>query len=112
MFMDNTFHNNALDEEPFIDLGLGAVTGINSDNGKFKTPTLRNIEFSAPYMHDGRFSSLEEVIEHYSSGLKYSSTVDPLMKKIDQGGLQLTEQEKQDLIAYLKSLSDLDFVQK
>ena len=111
MFMDNTFHNNALDEEPFIDLGLGAVTGINSDNGKFKTPTLRNIEFSAPYMHDGRFSSLEEVIEHYSSGLKYSSTVDPLMKKIDQGGLQLTEQEKQDLIAYLKSLSDLDFIQ-
>jgi len=63
MFMDNSFHNNGLDNEPFTDQGLGRVTGNASDNGKFKTPSLRNIEFSAPYMHDGRFSSLDEVIK-------------------------------------------------
>ena len=111
MFMDNDFHNNGLDEEPFTDLGLGEVTNIASNNGKFKTPTLRNIEFSAPYMHDGRFATLEDVIEHYNSGGKYSSTVDPLMKKLGVG-LQLTNQEKQDLIAFLKTLSDSDFIQK
>ena len=111
MFMDNSFHNNGIDTEPFLDLGLAKVTGNPSDNGKFKTPTLRNIEFSAPYMHDGRFSNLEEVIEHYNSGGNQSSTVDPLMKKINIG-LQLTNQEKEDLIAFLKTLSDEDFVNK
>ena len=109
MFIDNLFHNNGLDAEPFTDLGLAKVTGIDSDNGKFKTPTLRNIEFSAPYMHDGRFSTLEQVVEHYNSGGKYSTTVDPLMKKLGVG-LQLTEQEKQDLIAFLKTLSDTEFL--
>jgi cytochrome c peroxidase len=109
MFMDNSFHNNGLDTEPFLDLGLAKITGNPSDNGKFKTPTLRNIEFSAPYMHDGRFSSLEEVIEHYNSGGNYSSTVDPLMKKIGVG-LQLSNEEKQNLIAFLKTLTDTDFI--
>jgi len=107
--MDNSFHNNGLDSEPFLDNGLGEVTGLASDYGKFKTPTLRNIEFSAPYMHDGRFATLEEVVEHYNSGGKYSSTVDPLMKKLGVG-LQLTNQQKQDLIAFLKALSDTDFI--
>ncbi|MDC0204904.1 c-type cytochrome [Flavobacteriales bacterium] len=111
MFMDNEFHNNGLDVEPFSDLGLGKVTNLLSDNGKFKVPTLRNIEFSAPYMHDGRFSSLEEVIEHYNTGGKYSSTIDPLMKKLGVG-LQLSNQQKQDLIAFLKTLSDPEFIDK
>ncbi len=109
MFMDNLFHNNGLDSEPFLDMGLAIVTGLNSDNGKFKTPTLRNIEFSAPYMHDGRFASLEEVVDHYNSGGNFSSTVDPLMKKLGVG-LELTNQEKQDLIAFLKTLSDSEFI--
>ena len=111
MFMDNSFHNNGLDTEPFLDLGLSKISGKASDDGKFKTPTLRNIEFSAPYMHDGRFSSLEEVVEHYDAGGNYSSTVDPLMKKLGVG-LQLTNQEKQDLIAFLKTLSDNNFISK
>ena len=110
MFMDNLFHNNGLDPEPFTDLGLGKITNNASDNAKFKTPTLRNIEFSAPYMHDGRFSTLEEVVEHYNSGGEYSLTVDPLMKKLGVG-LQLTNQEKQDLVAFLKTLSDSDFLE-
>jgi len=109
MFMDNSFHNNGLDTEPFLDLGLAEVSKEASDNGKFKTPTLRNIEFTAPYMHDGRFASLEEVIEYYNSGGNYSSTIDPLMKKLGIG-LQLTNQEKQDLIAFLKTLSDNNFI--
>ena len=109
MFMDNLFHNNGLDPEPFTDLGLGKITNNASDNAKFKTPTLRNIEFSSPYMHDGRFSTLEEVVEHYNSGGEYSITVDPLMKKLGVG-LQLTNQEKQDLVAFLKTLTDSDFI--
>lgn len=110
MFMTNEFRNNALDVEPFSDLGLGAITLNVLDNGKFKIPTLRNIEFTSPYMHDGRFETLEEVIDHYSDNLRESTTVDPLMKKISQGGLQLTNQEKQDLIAFLKTLSEPNFV--
>lgn len=106
---DNLFHNNGLDAT-FSDLGLGAITGSESDNGKFKTPTLRNLLFTAPYMHDGRFNSLEEVVEHYSTGLKNSPTIDPLMKKIDQGGVQLSSQDKSDLIMFMKSLTDSSFI--
>jgi len=109
LFMDNQFHNNGLDIEPFLDLGRAKVTANASDNGKFKTPTLRNIEMSSPYMHDGRFTTLEEVVEHYDSGGKYSTTVDPLMKKLGIG-LQLTNQEKIDLVAYLKTLTDHEFI--
>lgn len=111
LFMDNDFHNNGLDTEPFLDIGLSKITGNANDNGKFKTPTLRNIEFSAPYMHDGRFTTLEDVIEHYNSGGKYSTTIDPLMKKLGIG-LQLTNQDKEDLIAFLKTLSDEAFINK
>ena len=109
MFMDNDFHNNGLDANNFADLGRANITNNADDIAKFKTPTLRNIEFSAPYMHDGRFSTLEEVIEHYNSGGNYSPTVDPLMKKIGVG-LQLTNAEKQDLINFLKALSDYNFL--
>ena len=117
-FMDNSFHNNALDEN-FTDLGLYEVTGNELDKGLFKTPTLRNVEFSAPYMHDGRFNTLEEVIDHYNSGGVYSPTVDPLMKYVNanpygipgQTGLLLTQQEKNNLKAFLLTLSDENFIQ-
>ena len=109
MFMDNLFHNNGLDSDNFTDLGLFNITDNPMDIAKFKTPTLRNVEFTAPYMHDGRFSTLEEVIEHYNSGGNYSATVDPLMKKIGVG-LQLTNSEKQDLLNFLKALSDYDYL--
>ncbi|TDQ22012.1 cytochrome-c peroxidase [Tenacibaculum caenipelagi] len=109
LWTDNKFHNNGLDAT-FADLGLGAVTGDPNDNGKFKTPSLRNLKFTAPYMHDGRFTTLEEVINHYSEGLKSSPTIDPLMKKVNQGGVQLSSKDKADLKAFLLSLSDNDFV--
>lgn len=110
LWTDNIFHNNGLDAT-FEDLGLGLVTGDPADNGKFKTPSLRNLEFTAPYMHDGRFETLDQVIDFYSEGLQNSPTIDPLMKKVAQGGVQLSDQEKADLKAFLLSLSDPDFAE-
>lgn len=109
LWTDNGFHNNGLDTN-FDDLGLGAVTGDPNDNGKFRSPSIRNLIFTAPYMHDGRFATLEEVINHYSEGLQFSSTIDPLMKKVNQGGVQLTPQEKEDLKAFLLTLTDTEFI--
>lgn len=109
LWTDNIFHNNGLDAT-FTDLGLGAVTGDPADNGKFKSPSLRNLAFTAPYMHDGRFATLDEVINHYSEGLKPSTTIDPLMKKVASGGVDLSSQDKADLKAFLLSLSDYDFI--
>jgi len=108
LWTDNIFHNNGLDTT-FEDIGLGIVTGDPLDNGKFKSPSLRNLAYTAPYMHDGRFETLEEVINHYSEGLVYSETIDPLMKNIAQGGAQLTEQDKIELKAFLLSLSEPGF---
>ncbi len=109
LWTDNIFHNNGLDAS-FTDLGLGEVTGDPADNGKFKSPSLRNLAFTAPYMHDGRFFTLDEVINQYSEGLQNSATIDPLMKKVNEGGVQLTPQDKADLKAFLLSLSDPSFI--
>ncbi len=104
LFLANSFKNNGLDAT-FTDLGLGGFTGRSQDNGKFKTTTLRNIELTAPYMHDGRFQTLREVIDFYNSGVQLSPTLDPAMHSI-KDGLNLTEQEKNDLEAFLKTLTD------
>lgn len=109
LMSSNDFHNNGLDAT-FTDLGLGEVTQNSKDNGRFKAPTLRNIEFTAPYMHDGRFATLEEVMIQYSFGVQTSSTIDPLMKKAHKGGIELNPQERADVIAFLKTLSDSTFV--
>ena len=109
-FMTNhDFHNNGLDSEPFADNGLGDFTGEQLDNGKFKTPTLRNIALTAPYMHDGRFATLEEVVEHYNSGGVESSTIDPLMKHVGEG-LGLTSQDKSDLVNFMLTFTDTAFI--
>jgi len=109
LWTDNLFHNNGLDET-FTDNGLGSVTGNLNDNGKFKTPTLRNLKYTAPYMHDGRFTTLDEVVNHYSFGLQNSSTIDPLMKNVANGGVALSPAEKVVLIKFLESLSDESYV--
>jgi cytochrome c peroxidase len=103
------FSNNGLDQS-FTDLGRGEVTKNPSDNGKFKVPSLRNIAFTAPYMHDGRFQTLEEVIEHYSSGIKISSTISPLIEFANQGGVQLDAFEKGLIKKFLLTLSDEEFI--
>ncbi|MCB0429571.1 MAG: cytochrome-c peroxidase [Flavobacteriales bacterium] len=106
---DQQFHNNGLDSV-FTDRGLMEVTGNATDLGRFKTPTLRNIAYTAPYMHDGRFATLEEVVDFYSEHVVPSATIDPLMKKVNQGGLHLTALEKEYLIAFLNSFSDPYFL--
>lgn len=108
MFTDNTPRNNGLDLNP--DPGYMNVTGNPSDLGRFKTPTLRNIELTAPYMHDGRFATLEEVVDFYSSNVHNTATVDPLMVYAYKGGVQLTEADKEALVAFLKTLTDTTFL--
>jgi cytochrome c peroxidase len=107
VFTDNLFHNVGIDSV-LIDRGLGELTGEVRDMGLFKTPSLRNVEFTAPYMHDGRFETLTEVVEHYNSGGFLTPTVDPLIR-VGQG-LGLTDEEVQGLVAFLKALSDPDFL--
>lgn len=106
-FENDQFMNNGLDEEADIDdIGYEMVTGLASDRGKMKVTSLRNIEVTAPYMHDGRFQTLEEVVEHYNSGIKSSSTLDVTLANTQQTGLMLTAQDKADLVAFLKTLTD------
>lgn len=109
MQLQNEFHNNALDAT-FLDLGRGMVTGNPNDYGKFKVPSLRNVALSAPYMHDGRFNTLDEVINHYSTGLNNSATVSPFMLNINDGGIQIPPTEKAALKAFLETLTDWEFI--
>ena len=80
------------------------------DRGAYKATTLRNIELTGPYMHDGRFNTLEEVVDFYAHGLLWSPYIDPLMHHIANGGTQLTANEKADLIAFIKTLRDEEFL--
>ena len=103
LFSDHQFHNNGLLSD---DLGLATITGLDSDAGKFSTPSLRNIALTAPYMHDGRFATLEEVIEHYSNGISRSPTLDPNLAKHPDRGLNLTKDDKAALTAFLRTLTE------
>ena len=106
---DPVFRNNGLDVN-LTDLGLGEITNIASDNGKFKVTSLRNIAESGPYMHDGRFTTLEEVVEHYNSGVEGNSpNLDSEMEHF-VGGVNLTAAQKNDLVAFLKTFSDVSFL--
>lgn len=107
-FSNNEFMNNGLDEV-FTDLGLGEFTKKPFDNGKFKVPSLRNVELTYPYMHDGRFNTLEEVLNHYNKNVKNSNTLDPNMHSF-VGGLNLSEQNISDLVDFLKTLTDTEFL--
>lgn len=112
-FTNDAFMNNGLDEENgFTDQGRFAVTDNPADMARFKVPSLRNIALTPPYMHDGRFSTLEQVLDHYDTGVKSSSTTDELLfRNIEPDGLQLTVQEKSDIIAFLKTLTDERFLE-
>ena len=106
-FGSHEFMNNGLDKT-FNDFGRFDFTEKENDKGKFKVPSLRNIAFTAPYMHDGRFATLEDVINFYANDVQPNSpNLDPLMKhKNTEFKLSLTEQDKQNLISYLMTLSD------
>lgn len=111
LLTDNTFHNNGLDDQYVgFNKGRNLVTGEDKDLGKFLTPTLRNIALTAPYMHDGRFATLEEVIEFYNSGVKPSPYVDPILNKRENiRALNLTEREKRCLLLFLQTFTDESF---
>ena len=100
-------NNNGL-EFPFVDRGLGGVTGVPQDDGKFKTPSLRNIELTPPYMHDGRFTNLEQVVEFYNSGVVDNPNLSPPLRTPGGGvlSLNLTSAQKAALVAFLKTLTD------
>jgi cytochrome c peroxidase len=107
-----TIFNNGL-EFPLVDRGVGAITGQPQDEGLFKVPSLRNIELTAPYMHDGRFATLEEVVEFYNSGVVLNPNLPPQLRNPPGPGqppgprrLNLTTAQKAALVAFLKTLTD------
>ncbi len=108
------FSNNGLDAvtnpDDYKDKGRGAITGKITDNGKFIVPSLRNVAFTAPYMHDGRFKTLEEVINFYSEGVQKNVNIDSKMGYAHQGGVKLTSEEKRKIVAFLLTLSDSSFI--
>ena len=104
---NDEYMNNGLDTDAdMVDIGREDVTGLPEDRAKFKVPSLRNIEVTAPYMHDGRFTTLEEVVNHYNEGINESSSIDPAILTTKQTGLMLTDEDKVDLINFLKTLTD------
>ncbi len=108
LFTNNQFKNNGIDSE-FSDRGRQAASGRSADIGKFKVPSLRNVELTGPYMHDGRFATLEEVIDHYAEGVKQSDTLDPNISKHPDGALALSCEDRKALVAFLKTLTDMKY---
>ena len=109
------FSNNGLDstnnQGDFLDNGLALVTHQKKDKGRFKTPSLRNIFFTAPYMHDGRFKTIAEVLNFYSEKITYNPFIDNKIANPHQGGQRLTTQEKEKIIDFLKTMTDWSFQQ-
>jgi cytochrome c peroxidase len=104
LFTDFSFRSNGLAVNPFInDTGRAHITGEAQDRFKFKTPSLRNIAKTAPYMHDGRFNTLQECLDHYANVKPNLVNLDPLLQN---SGLPLSTQDKQDIIAFLNTLTD------
>ena len=110
LFTANSYHNNGLDSVGndytlFADIGLG-INGIVGDTGKFRTPTLRNIELTAPYMHDARLMSLDDVMTHYNSGIKPARNKDPLVTNLD-----ISQESREALVAFMKTLTDTSYLE-
>jgi cytochrome c peroxidase len=107
------FHNNGLDSIP-KDAGMAALTGLAADRGRFKVPTLRNIALTAPYMHDGRFKTLDEVVDHYSEHIEESASLSTFLRdesnEPEGKSLKLLPKEKKQIIAFLNMLTDSTFI--
>lgn len=110
LFTTNLFYNNGKDTVFTDPLDRLYITGDPMDKGAYKATTLRNIEVQGPYMHDGRFETLEEVIDFYSGAVQLTPYVDPLMHHVNNGGVQLITSEKEDLLNFIKTLRDDEFM--
>jgi cytochrome c peroxidase len=106
-FTDYDFRNTGLDSV-YADQGRFIITGLASDIGKFKTPSLRNIAVTAPYMHNGRFTTLTQCVEHYNTGFHYTQNLDPVLASSVKG--RLNQNEISDIVAFLNTLTDTDFL--
>ncbi|HYE78302.1 MAG TPA: cytochrome c peroxidase, partial [bacterium] len=115
LFTDMGYHNNGLDTayseaHERVAWGRARISSRLEDIGKYKTPTLRNVELTAPYMHDGRFATLEQVLDHYEGHVKESATLDPVLRRPDGGrGIRLTGEERRQIRAFLGALTDTSF---
>lgn len=106
LFSDFSFRNNGLHPTSVNDSGRAHITRSTADLYKFKVPSLRNLKYSYPYMHDGRFTSLEQVLNYYTSGIQPSATLDPVLAS----GITLTPEDKTNLLAFLNTLNDETFI--
>jgi len=113
LFTDGSFRNNGLPKPATASLddqGRYAITLQEADKYKFRVPSLRNVDRTLPYMHDGRFQTLEQVLKHYAAGVEDNAQLDPLLKKNGTVGIPLSSQDQQDIIAFLRTLTDYDFL--
>jgi cytochrome c peroxidase len=107
LFTDNSYRNNGIVPDSSLnDVGRKRVTGNTIDSYKFKVPSLRNVAMTFPYMHDGRFTRLKEVIDHYNAPDKFADNADSSLYKMRR----LSENEKKNIIAFLLTLTDPDFL--
>ena len=111
LFTDERFRNNGLDRTFPRDSGRANITLRAADRGRFKVPGLRNVARTAPYMHDGRFATLPQVLGHYAHGVRPSPTLDPLLRRANgQLGIALSAAQQADLLAFLNTLTDQEFL--
>ncbi|MBK8492019.1 MAG: c-type cytochrome [Saprospirales bacterium] len=109
LFTNQDYRNNGLDTV-FMDEGRARITEWDGDLGKFKVPSLRNVAITAPYMHDGRFNTLEEVLDHYAQGVIMSPTLASELQQNNKLGIDLTTDEQQLIIEFLQTLTDWEFI--
>lgn len=111
LFTDGSYRNNGITADFRFDKGREEITLNENDRGRFKVPGLRNVEYTAPYMHNGAMETLEEVLTHYTTGIKESLTLDTVFRKRPGlPGISLSDAEKNNIISFLKTLSDPDFI--
>lgn len=110
LFTDHSFRNNGLGITSVNDMGRYPVTLHDTDKYRFKVPSLRNLAYTAPYMHDGRFFTLNAVLDHYVNGMQQTPNLDPFFTQSTQPGIPLTSTERENLLAFLATLNDRNFV--
>ncbi|WP_229317567.1 cytochrome-c peroxidase [Larkinella sp. C7] len=113
LFTDQSFRNNGLLPSPYVpipDLGRFGISQKPEDKNKFRVPSLRNIAMTTYYMHDGRFKTLDQVLNHYATGIQADPQLDPILMRNGKPGIPLTRQEQQDIILFLQTLTDYDFI--